>query len=116
MVESEPEYLKIDRFFVHGAYSHPHRAAVLESIARLGMKLGARVIGEGVEDVADVFSLREIGIDLIQGNLMAAPLTRDELVAGRWLDCGTRPLVPLCPGEDLSTCSNRSHPSREQPS
>src|SRR6266705_2043553 len=45
MLDTQPEYLKIDRYFVHGAFGDLHRRAVLDSIAQLGLKLGARVVG-----------------------------------------------------------------------
>lgn len=85
MLDTKPEYLKIDRYFVHGAHADGSRRAVLDSIAQLGWKLGARSVGEGVEDVADLESLREFGIELAQGNLLAPPLTAGELLASGWL-------------------------------
>ena len=85
MLDTKPEYLKIDRYFVHGAHTDGDRRAVLDSIAQLGWKLGARAVGEGVEDVADLESLRDFGIELAQGNLLSPPLTADQLLASGWL-------------------------------
>jgi len=85
MLDTQPEYLKIDRYFVHGAHGDLQRRAVLDSIAQLGLKLGARVVGEGVEDSTDLLSLREFGIDLAQGYLFAAPLSAAELLGSGWL-------------------------------
>lgn len=85
MLEVRPEYLKIDRYIVHGAATDPHRRAVLESVTQLARKLGGRVVGEGVEDAADLATLRELGIDLIQGYLLATPLTTTELLESGWL-------------------------------
>jgi len=85
MLDTQPEYLKIDRYFVHGALGDLQRRAVLDSIAQLALKLNAKVVGEGVEDSTDLLSLRDFGIDLAQGYLFAAPLTTDELIASGWL-------------------------------
>jgi EAL domain-containing protein (putative c-di-GMP-specific phosphodiesterase class I) len=85
MLDTQPEYLKIDRYFVRGALGDSQRRAVLDSIAQLGLKLGARVVGEGVEDATDLLSLREFGIDLAQGYLFAAPLSAAELLGSGWL-------------------------------
>jgi len=91
MLDTQPEYLKIDRYFVHGAIGDLHRRAVLDSIAQLGLKLGARVVGEGVEDATDLLSLQEFGIDLAQGYLFAAPLTAAELIGSGWLQMSLPP-------------------------
>jgi EAL domain-containing protein (putative c-di-GMP-specific phosphodiesterase class I) len=85
MLDTRPEYLKIDRYFVHGAQDDRDRRVVLDSIAQLALKLGARAVGEGVEDSTDLVPLREFGIDLVQGNLFDRPLTTDELRAHGWL-------------------------------
>ncbi|MGH7703686.1 MAG: EAL domain-containing protein [Gemmatimonadales bacterium] len=85
MIDVHPEYLKIDRYFVHGAHLDPSRRAVLDSIAQLALKLDARVVGEGVQDAADLETLRELGIDLAQGNLFATPLSSAELATSGWL-------------------------------
>src|SRR5204862_240786 len=36
MIDTHPQYLKIDRYFVHGAHADLDRRAVLDSIAQLG--------------------------------------------------------------------------------
>jgi EAL domain-containing protein (putative c-di-GMP-specific phosphodiesterase class I) len=95
MLDTKPEYLKIDRYFVHGAHTDGDRRAVLDSIAQLGWKLGARAVGEGVEDVSDLESLRDFGIELAQGNLLAPPLSADQLIASGWLTrAGLMPIAP----------------------
>ncbi len=79
ILECRPDYFKIDRYFVHGAYGDVYRQAVLESVADLGRKLGARVIAEGVEEMKDLHTLAEAGIDLVQGFLFSRPLPSEEL-------------------------------------
>lgn len=85
MLEVRPEYLKVDRYIVHNAARDPHRRAVLESIAQLARKLESRVVGEGVEDAADLATLGQVGIDLVQGYFLATPLTAAELLESGWL-------------------------------
>jgi len=85
MIDTHPQYLKIDRYFVHGAHADLDRRAVLDSIAQLGLKLGARVVAEGVEETRDLMPLTDAGIDLAQGYLFAKPLTAPELIASGWL-------------------------------
>lgn len=85
MIDTHPQYLKIDRYFVHGAHTDLDRRAVLESIAQLALRLGARVVAEGVEEPTDLLPLADCGIDLAQGHLFARPLDPAELVASGWL-------------------------------
>jgi EAL domain-containing protein (putative c-di-GMP-specific phosphodiesterase class I) len=73
ILDCQPEYLKIDRYFVHGVGEDAHRRAVVRSICHLGDDMGALVIAEGVERPADHAALREMGIKLFQGFLYGRP-------------------------------------------
>jgi EAL domain-containing protein (putative c-di-GMP-specific phosphodiesterase class I) len=72
-VECRPDYLKIDRYFVHGCHVDPRRQAVLDSLAGLACCVGARVVAEGVENAADLARVRAAGIELAQGFLLGRP-------------------------------------------
>lgn len=90
MLEVRPDYLKVDRYIVHGAAGDSSRRAVLESIAQLSRKLESRVVGEGVEDAEDLATLRALGIDLAQGYFLATPLSAVDLLASGWLHARPR--------------------------
>jgi EAL domain-containing protein (putative c-di-GMP-specific phosphodiesterase class I) len=85
ILDSKPDYFKIDRYFVKGAHADFYRQAVLDSVCRLAQKFGARMVAEGVEDAIDLATLRSLGIGLVQGNLFSAP----------------RPLALLAPALEL---------------
>ena len=85
MLDADADFLKIDRYLVHGAGNDPHRRAVVESIAQLARRLGAQAIAEGVETADDLHSLKDSGIDLAQGYLLGRPMTADELRTSGWL-------------------------------
>jgi EAL domain-containing protein (putative c-di-GMP-specific phosphodiesterase class I) len=80
-VDVEPHYFKIDRFFVHHVERDPYRLAVLACVAELGRRVGARVVAEGVESDASLTATLRSGICLVQGMLLARPLTPNELRA-----------------------------------
>lgn len=99
ILSCRPDYLKIDRYFVHGARADFHRQAVLTSIAQLALPFGARVIAEGVETEADLQAVRTIGVDLVQGYLFGEPCSADGLgrpgrsedeVESHWRPAGPR--------------------------
>jgi predicted signal transduction protein with EAL and GGDEF domain len=54
ILDTLPEYLKVDRYVVAGCHRCRERRALLESTAGLAAALCARVIAEGVEDEADL--------------------------------------------------------------
>jgi EAL domain-containing protein (putative c-di-GMP-specific phosphodiesterase class I)/ActR/RegA family two-component response regulator len=78
----EPEIVKLDMSLIRDLDRHPTKRRVVGAIATLCRELGSRVVAEGVETQAEFRALREVGIDLIQGFLLARP-TREPVVS--WL-------------------------------
>jgi EAL domain-containing protein (putative c-di-GMP-specific phosphodiesterase class I) len=81
ILECRPDYFKVDRHFVHGCHKDFHRRAVLASVAQLARPFGARVVAEGVEEPADMLTLRRVGITLVQGYLFGMPAPAAETLA-----------------------------------
>ena len=79
IVDCRPDHIKIDRHIIHGCSQNHWRRAVLESIATLGRSCGSRPIAEGVETIADLETLLEVGIDTVQGWLYARRTPPKEL-------------------------------------
>ena len=79
ILDVKPDYIKIDRYFVHGCHADSNRMAVLESIASLARNLGGRVIAEGVETGEDLEVLYSLGIELFQGHFFSRPVPIAEL-------------------------------------
>ncbi len=75
-----PDALKVDAYVVRGCHSDQHRIAVLESIATLAHRFGAQIVAEGIEEAADLDVLLGMGINLIQGYMLAKPMTVQSLV------------------------------------
>jgi EAL domain-containing protein (putative c-di-GMP-specific phosphodiesterase class I) len=73
IVDCRPDFLKIDRFFVHGATSDGAKIAVVQSILTLAGFFNAQVIAEGVEEESDLETLKAMGINLFQGFLFSRP-------------------------------------------
>jgi diguanylate cyclase (GGDEF)-like protein len=76
--------VKIDRSFVLGLSRVPEQRAsdlLVRSIISLSTSLGMRVVAEGVEDLATLEHLRDLGCDVIQGYYIGRPLTAAQIVA-----------------------------------
>ena len=56
---------------------------LVRAVVSLSDAMGFTVVAEGVETTEQGQSLTELGVDLVQGYLLARPMPRDELVS--WL-------------------------------
>lgn len=66
---ANPDYIKIDRFFVTGSLSASRRRIFLGHMVNLAHLLGVRVIACGVGTEQEYLTCRESGLDLVQGPL-----------------------------------------------
>ncbi len=71
--------LKIDRTFVRDVTTNPDDAAIVSAIIAMGHRLNLTVIAEGVETEAQRDFLRRNNCDLMQGFLIGAPASADEI-------------------------------------
>jgi diguanylate cyclase (GGDEF)-like protein len=65
--------LKIDGEFIRTMCAHPADTAIVEAIVALARNLGMRSIAEWVEDAETLRALKEIGVDYVQGFVIAKP-------------------------------------------
>ena len=85
ILDVRPEIYKLDRYLVAGALSDPYRQIILDSLARMVRRLEARAVAEGVEDSHELVAVQSAGIDLIQGFLLARPMSREKLLESGYL-------------------------------
>ena len=67
------DYLKIAGSFVRGVTEDPVDDAMVEAINKIGHVMGLQTIAEYVEREVVLARIREIGVDYVQGNAIAAP-------------------------------------------
>lgn len=75
LYERNPDYIKIDRFFISGISRDSRKKLFLTNIVNLAHVLGILVIAEGVETEEEFLTCKEIGCDLVQGFLIKKPTT-----------------------------------------
>lgn len=73
------ETLKIDQIFIKGLGRDPHDAAIVETIATLGHKIGMSVTAEGVETRQQATAVKQLGCDHAQGYIFSEPVTAARL-------------------------------------
>lgn len=75
--------LKIDGEFVRSMCTHPANIAIVEAIVALARNLGMQSVAEWVEDADTLRALREIGVDHVQGFVIARPQDSSAILAAR---------------------------------
>lgn len=72
---SEPNFIKIDRFFIQNIERDFKKRHFCSSIIKMAHTMGIRVIAEGVETPMEYYTCKDIGADFIQGYLIQKPKT-----------------------------------------
>ena len=73
LAQFRPDYIKIDMALIRDIGTSRPKQLIVDSIIRLASSLGVTVIAEGIETEQELAVLREFGVDLIQGFLLAQP-------------------------------------------
>ncbi|MGH3946689.1 MAG: bifunctional diguanylate cyclase/phosphodiesterase [Pseudonocardiaceae bacterium] len=76
IAEARPDLIKMDREIVAGLPRESGCVAVLEALQQLASRIGAQIVAEGVERPEQVATLRQYGVGIAQGNLLAPPSRR----------------------------------------
>jgi EAL domain-containing protein (putative c-di-GMP-specific phosphodiesterase class I) len=71
--------VKVDREFVDGLGTDPHRTALVEAIIAMADALGLEVTAEGVETPDQLASLRRLNCARAQGFYLARPMPASDL-------------------------------------
>lgn len=67
------DYVKIDKSFIWKLRQDPSSRLIVQFVVQIGKEIGFSTIAEGVEDVAMLRELQELGVSIVQGNLVTRP-------------------------------------------
>jgi diguanylate cyclase (GGDEF)-like protein/PAS domain S-box-containing protein len=85
--------LKIDKAFVNDMTTNQRSEAIVKAIIALGRSMGVVIVSEGVETELQRERLLALGCTLIQGYLVARPMTcaalEDHVAQGKWPGAGS---------------------------
>jgi EAL domain-containing protein (putative c-di-GMP-specific phosphodiesterase class I) len=73
VIELSPEFVKVDRAFVAGIDEDLNRQELLRALRAVSEKIGARIIGEGLDTLEELETLGRLGIPFGQGWLFGKP-------------------------------------------
>ncbi|WP_266169887.1 EAL domain-containing protein [Dyella subtropica] len=74
--EIHPDVVKIDRYLINGLSRSAERLAIVRALCQVAETLGTDLVGEGVEDPADLRIMHELGIPYAQGFLIGRPASQ----------------------------------------
>ncbi len=77
-----PDIIKLDRSLLADIDHDAARRAFVTAIVLMALELDARVTAEGVETAAELDTLRSLGVDTVQGYLLARPSSDPAVWAG----------------------------------
>ena len=69
----DPDFVKLDRTWVHSIDTDPSRQALVAGLCQFGARTGSAMIAEGIERPEERAQLTELGVDLGQGFLLGRP-------------------------------------------
>lgn len=71
--------LKIDRCFIKGIDEKKLNKGLVEAIVKLSHDINLKVVAEGVETEGELYALKEIDCDIIQGYYFSKPISKIEV-------------------------------------
>jgi EAL domain-containing protein (putative c-di-GMP-specific phosphodiesterase class I) len=72
-LELRPAYVKIDMVFIRAIERDPIKRAFLRAIRDIARACGTILIAEGIETIGELETVRDLGIDYVQGYYLARP-------------------------------------------
>ena len=67
---SEANVIKLDRFFITNIQNDSKKKLFCSSIIEMAHIMGMKVVAEGVEEINEYYTCKDIGVDFIQGYLV----------------------------------------------
>jgi diguanylate cyclase (GGDEF)-like protein/PAS domain S-box-containing protein len=91
--------VKIDRAFIKQVNRDPDDAAIVRAAIAMAHGMNMKVVAEGVENEKQMFFLRDLNCDMVQGYLLGYPLPAGEAIAS----IGDEYQLPIqsCVGEEV---------------
>jgi diguanylate cyclase (GGDEF)-like protein len=84
LYHTEPDYIKIDRFFIQNLENDPKKRLVVSTIVNMAHFMGSLVLAEGVETLDEYLLCKEIGCDMVQGYFVQKPQIGMETLKKRY--------------------------------
>lgn len=82
ILELQPEYIKLDMNLSRSIDVNAPRRALAAALVWFSREIGCKLVAEGVETAAELLTLRNLGVKIVQGHLMARPAPPSQINTG----------------------------------
>ncbi len=72
--------IKFDKTLVDMASKHERGKGVIDSSVAMVKKMGLEIVAEGIEEEPQIYMLKEMGVDYLQGYYFSKPLPQDKFL------------------------------------
>lgn len=73
LADFQTDFIKLDMALIRNIDTDMPRRMIVESIVKLCRRMDIAIIAEGIETPGELAAIRDMGIDLVQGYLLARP-------------------------------------------
>ena len=80
ILQMQPDYIKLDMSLSRGIDRDPARRALASALIWFAREIGCKLVAEGVEKASELRTLRDIGVKIVQGHLIARPAPPAEII------------------------------------
>lgn len=79
ILKLQPDYIKLDMKLSRSIDVDPSRRALAAALVHFAREIGCQLVAEGIETAAELATLRNLGVKIVQGYLMARPAPPAEI-------------------------------------
>lgn len=79
ILKLQPDYIKLDMALSRSIDVDPSRRALAAALVQFSREIGSKLVAEGVETAAELRTLRDLGVKILQGHLIARPAPPAEI-------------------------------------
>lgn len=79
ILQIRPDIIKLDATICRGIHKDQMRQALASALITFSRQIGSELVAEGVETASELNSLRSLGMCIIQGNIIARPMSLDRI-------------------------------------
>ena len=73
ILQIRPDIIKLDMSLSRGIDTDPAKKALTSALIRFARQIGSKLVAEGVETTQELAILRDLGVDIVQGHIVARP-------------------------------------------
>ena len=84
ILQMKPDMIKLDMSLSRGINRDPARRALASALISFAAEIGSQLVAEGVETPAELRILGALGINIVQGHLVARPSPSKEAIHPKW--------------------------------